>query len=322
MFGRVSRSSSGSPPNTRDAYHPAVDATQIADVLSHSPVFAPLGQRERLELAARMRSKHFQRNEVIFHRDDPAGHVYLIASGTVKVSVPEEGGQEVVIALHRGGDVFGEISLFDEGPRSATVTAMTETTTFALANRDFMDVLRGSPDAMRQLLALLATRIRRSTGHIEDLVFLDLPGRVAKLLIDQNELLGLDERDPADAGGSGSVRRRDARRGEPRARRSRAPWRGEARTRTGGDRRPGAAQERDPVLETSGPFGPLVLPSCREMRRGVMLCPPSSVACSAVVVRDARRARGHVAADVACAFRSRLRGRGRIRRRRPTFAEV
>ena len=167
-----------------------MDATQIADVLAHSPVFAPLGQRERLDLAARMRSKHFQRNEVIFHRDDPAGHIYLIASGTVKVSVPEEGGQEVVIALHRGGDVFGEISLFDEGPRSATVTAMTETTTFTLANRDFMDVLRGSPDAMRQLLALLARRIRRSTGHIEDLVFLDLPGRVAKCLLDQNELLG------------------------------------------------------------------------------------------------------------------------------------
>jgi CRP-like cAMP-binding protein len=167
-----------------------VDASQIADVLAHSPVFAPLGQRERLELAARMRSKHFQRNEVIFHRDDAAGHVYLIASGTVKVSVPEEGGQEVVIALHRGGDVFGEISLFDEGARSATVTAMTETLAFALANRDFMDVLRGNPDAMRQLLALLATRIRRSTGHIEDLVFLDLPGRVAKLLIDQGELFG------------------------------------------------------------------------------------------------------------------------------------
>jgi len=167
-----------------------VDASQIADVLAHSPVFAPLGQRERLELAARMRSKHFQRNEVIFHRDDPAGHVYLIASGTVKVSVPEEGGQEVVIALHRGGDVFGEISLFDEGARSATVTAMTETVAFALANHDFMDVLRGNPDAMRQLLALLATRIRRSTGHIEDLVFLDLPGRVAKLLIDQSELFG------------------------------------------------------------------------------------------------------------------------------------
>ncbi|HEV8669373.1 MAG TPA: Crp/Fnr family transcriptional regulator [Candidatus Limnocylindria bacterium] len=167
-----------------------MDASQIADVLALSPVFAPLGQRERLELATRMRARHFQRNEVIFHRDDPSGHVYLIASGTVKVSVPQEGGQEVVIALHRGGDVFGEISLFDEGARSATVTAMTETLAFALANRDFMDVLRGNPDAMRQLLALLARRVRLSTGHIEDLVFLDLSGRVAKLLLDQNELFG------------------------------------------------------------------------------------------------------------------------------------
>jgi CRP-like cAMP-binding protein len=179
-----------------------VDASQIADVLAHSPIFAPLGPRERLELAARMHTRHFQRHEVIFHRDDPAGHVFLIASGTVKVSVPEEGGQEVVISLHRGGDVFGEISLFDEGPRSATVTAMTETMAFALANRDFMDVLRGNPDAMRQLLALLATRIRRSTGHIEDLVFLDLPGRVAKLLLDQGELfdsnvVGLTQEDLA-----------------------------------------------------------------------------------------------------------------------------
>jgi CRP/FNR family transcriptional regulator len=167
-----------------------VDASKIADVLAHAPVFAPLGPRERLELAARMRPKHFQRNEVIFHRDDPAGHVYLIAAGTVKVSVPEENGGEVVINLHRGGDVFGEISLFDDGPRSATVTALTETMTFALANRDFMDVLRGNPDAMRQLLALLARRVRQSTGHIEDLVFLDLPGRVAKSLLDQSELAG------------------------------------------------------------------------------------------------------------------------------------
>src|SRR6267378_659103 len=131
-----------------------------------------------------MRAKHFQRNEVIFHRDDPAGHVYLIASGTVKVSVPEEGGQEVVIALHRGGDVFGEISLFDEGPRSATVTAMTETMTFALANQDFMDV----------------------------------------------------------------------RRGESRARGSRAPRRREAGPRTGRACRSRAAEERDPLLTNERPF--------------------------------------------------------------------
>jgi len=167
-----------------------VDVNAIADYLGYQPLFAPLSPKERLDLATRMRPRHFARNEVVFHRDDPAAHLYLIASGTVKISVEAEGGQEVVIALVRGGEVFGELALFDEAQRSATVTALTDTNTFTLASRDFMDVLQHNPAAMRQLLALLARRIRHSTGHIEDLVFLDLPGRVAKCLIDQNELIG------------------------------------------------------------------------------------------------------------------------------------
>jgi CRP/FNR family cyclic AMP-dependent transcriptional regulator len=167
-----------------------VDVTAIADYLAFSPIFAPLSPRERLDAASRMHPKHFGRNEVVFHKDDPATHLYLIATGTVKVSIEEEGGQEVVIALMRGGDVFGDLALFDQGLRSATVTALTETTAFTLASGDFSEIIKHNPAAMRQLLAVLARQIRRSTGHIEDLVFLDLPGRVAKCLIDQNELLG------------------------------------------------------------------------------------------------------------------------------------
>ena len=167
-----------------------MDAHAIADYLAYSPVFAPLSAAERLELAARMRSRRFAKNEIVFHQDDPAGHVYLVASGTLRISTEDEAGQEVVIALIRGGEVFGEIALFDEGQRSATVTALTETIAFALASRDFNEVISRNPQAMRQMLALLARRIRHSTGHIEDLVFLDLPGRVAKSLLDQNDILG------------------------------------------------------------------------------------------------------------------------------------
>ncbi len=167
-----------------------MDVAAIADYLGVSPVFAPLAAAERAALAGHMRPRHFQRNEVVFHRDDPAGHLYLIASGTVKISVPQEDGHEVVVGLARGGDVFGELALFDDSPRSATVTALTDTMTFALASRDFTSVLERNPAAMRQLLALLARRVRHSTGHIEDLVFLDLPGRVAKCLLDQDELFG------------------------------------------------------------------------------------------------------------------------------------
>jgi len=142
-----------------------------------------------------MRPRQFARDEVVFHRDDPAGQVFLIASGTVKVSIPDEQGREVVVALQRGGDVFGELALFDEGPRSATVTALTETHALALARQEFIEALERNPDAMRRMLALLVKTVRHSTGHVEDLVFLDLPGRVAKCLLDLADAAGTDQVD-------------------------------------------------------------------------------------------------------------------------------
>ena len=172
-----------------------MDVAAVADYLGESPLFACLSPEDRMTLAGKMRPRHFARDEVIFHNDDPAGQVFLITSGTVKVSVPDEQGREVVVALERGGDVFGELALFDDGPRSATVTAITETHTLALARQEFIGTLERNPDAMRRMLALLVKTVRRSTGHVEDLVFLDLPGRVAKCLLDLADASGTDQID-------------------------------------------------------------------------------------------------------------------------------
>jgi len=172
-----------------------VDVTAVADFLGENPLFACLSPQDRLTLAGKMRLRHFGRDEVVFHHDDPPGQVFLITSGTVKVAVPDEQGREVVVALQRGGDVFGELALFDDGPRSATVSAITETHTLALGRQDFIATLERNPEAMRKMLALLVRTVRRSTGHIEDLVFLDLPGRVAKCLIDLADASGGDRVD-------------------------------------------------------------------------------------------------------------------------------
>ena len=172
-----------------------MEAAQVADFLAESPLFACLSPQDRFTLAAKMRPRQFARDEVVFHRDDPAGQVFLIASGTVKVSIPDEQGREVVVALQRGGDVFGELALLDEGPRSATVTALTETHVLALARQEFIEALERNPDAMRRMLALLVKTVRHSTGHVEDLVFLDLPGRVAKCLLDLADAAGTDQVD-------------------------------------------------------------------------------------------------------------------------------
>jgi len=156
----------------------------IADVLGEVPIFAALVVGEREELASRMRVRHFARDEVVFHRDDPSGHFFVIVAGTVKLAAQDEGGREVTIAILRGGNVFGELELFDDVPRSVTVTAMTETQVLALNRNDFFEVLERHPRAMRVMLTLLARTIRDTARRIEDLVFLDLPSRVAKALLD------------------------------------------------------------------------------------------------------------------------------------------
>jgi CRP/FNR family cyclic AMP-dependent transcriptional regulator len=161
-----------------------VDADAIARVLTGVPIFGAMTDAERKEIAAHIRPRRFARDEVVFHRDDPAGHLYVIVSGAVKVSIPDEEGHEVVVAIEREDAVFGELALFDDAPRSATVTALDDTQVVTISRDDFLRVIEGSPRATREILRLLARTVRRASGRIEDLVFLDVPGRVAKCLLD------------------------------------------------------------------------------------------------------------------------------------------
>jgi CRP/FNR family transcriptional regulator, cyclic AMP receptor protein len=163
-------------------------AAAIADLLAEIRMFQPLWPEQRLQLAQRMRPRHFAKGEVIFHKEDPATHLYVIASGTVKISIQEESGREVLVAVYRGGDLFGELALFDGGSRSATVTALNETLVYSLAGDDLFAVLERNPKAMRELLARLTAIVRRLSGQVGDFVFLDLESRVAKYLLDLGEV--------------------------------------------------------------------------------------------------------------------------------------
>ena len=141
-----------------------------------------------MRLALQMRPKRFAKGEVVFHKDDPATHLFVISSGTVKISIQDETGREVLIAVYRGGDLFGDLALLDDGPRSATVTALTETLAYSLSGDDLFAVMEKNPQALRALLARLTRIVRRVTGQVGDFVFLDLESRVAKYLLDLSEV--------------------------------------------------------------------------------------------------------------------------------------
>lgn len=173
----------------------AVEAGRLRGCRLFAAVPAPiLG-----EMAAAMRHRRFRRGEVVFHQGDPGDALHVVDVGSAKVVLPSAEGEEAIIATLRVGDFFGELAILDGAPRSTTITALESLETFALPRDAFRDLLERDPSLRDALLASLATELRRLTSQVEELHFLDLPGRLATRLA---RLAG----EAGDAAASGPVR--------------------------------------------------------------------------------------------------------------------
>jgi len=135
-------------------------------------------------VAGALRTRRFRRGETIFHQGDPGDALFIVASGSVKVVLPsDEGAEPAIVAILGRGEFFGELALLDGAPHSATVVAVEQTETLVLHRGAFLELIDLDAGLRRALLASLATEIRRLTGHVEDLHFLDLPGRLASRIL-------------------------------------------------------------------------------------------------------------------------------------------
>ena len=134
-------------------------------------------------LAHAMVTRRFRRNEVIFHQGDPGDSLHVLASGAVKIVLPSSEGDEAIIATLTPGDFFGELALLDGAPHSATATAVEPVETLSLARAPFQQLLDEDQDLRTALLSGLAAELRRLTGQVEELHFLDLAGRLAMRLV-------------------------------------------------------------------------------------------------------------------------------------------
>ncbi len=131
-----------------------------------------------------LRIRRFRRAETIFHQGDPGDALFVIASGSVKVVLPsDEGAEPAIVAILGAGEFFGELAILDGAPHSATIVSVEPTETLVLHRDAFLGLIDSDPGLRRALLASLATEIRRLTGHVEDLHFLDLPGRLASRIV-------------------------------------------------------------------------------------------------------------------------------------------
>ena len=158
-----------------------------ADFLATVPLFSGLPPEELQQFAAITREKTYPKSSVILFEDDPGDSLFVIRSGRVKVVLVGEDGREVILGVLGVGEHFGELSLIDDQPRSAHVIAMEDSSLLVLRRDDFRRRVESSPTVAWTLLSELSRRLRRADGKIGGLVLLDVPGRIARLLLDMAE---------------------------------------------------------------------------------------------------------------------------------------
>jgi CRP/FNR family transcriptional regulator, cyclic AMP receptor protein len=155
-----------------------------------APLFAALDDEAAEALRASMVEVRLLRATSLFTEGDLGDRLYLIAEGKIKLGMSSLDGRENLVAVLGPGEMFGELSLFDPGPRASTATALTDSRLLGLGHEDLAPWLTGRPEVAAQLLRALAHRLRRTNETMADLVFSDVPGRVAKALLDLAERFG------------------------------------------------------------------------------------------------------------------------------------
>jgi CRP/FNR family cyclic AMP-dependent transcriptional regulator len=169
-------------PVLRDNRPPHRGADKRAILRDHY-LFAKLTPQQIDRLSACVVTKSVKRGTNIFAKGDPGTSLFAIGAGTVKISAPSVEGKDAVFNVLGKGAIFGEIALLDGHPRTADASATTDCELFVIERRDFLPVMREEPEIALKIIEILCFRLRRTTEQAEEVMFLDLPSRLAKALM-------------------------------------------------------------------------------------------------------------------------------------------
>ena len=161
-----------------------------ASYLKQVTLFASLSDDALQELSSVMKRRAFRSGEVIFHRDDAGQVLYIIKEGKVKICLISPDGQEISLVVFGKGECFGELALLDDLPRSADAIAVEKVECYTLQRSDFHNAIMKNPKIAIQVLEVISKRLRNTNEQVEDLIFLDVYGRVAKKLLELSDAHG------------------------------------------------------------------------------------------------------------------------------------
>lgn len=154
----------------------------IVWILKDISIFRSIPDRYLKRLSTEFQIKEFKKGQTIFHQSEHSTDLYIVLKGSVKASLLNEEGDEFTLAEFKKGGFFGEMSLIDGKPRSATVTALEDTLLAVLTRERFIEILKEDPNISLELLSALVERLRVANGLIESLAFLDVEERLINFL--------------------------------------------------------------------------------------------------------------------------------------------
>ncbi|MEE2039761.1 MULTISPECIES: Crp/Fnr family transcriptional regulator [Nocardiopsidaceae] len=165
------------------------------EVLRKAPLFEALDEEDTAALRSSVSEVRLGRGQTLFSEGDEGDRLYVILSGKVKLTRTAVDGRENLLGVLGPSEMFGELSLFDPRPRTASAVAVTDSVLAGLGHDDLRPFLSSRPHVSLQLLKALAARLRRTNDVMADLVFTDVPGRVAKALLELADKFGKEGED-------------------------------------------------------------------------------------------------------------------------------
>lgn len=150
--------------------------------LRQVPIFCMLEPEHLTILAEMTYHQHYRKGQMIFYRGDAGDAMYVLLSGSVKLTLPSDEGSEMLVAVLRPGEHFGELAVLDARPRYVTAVAAEATAVLAIHREKLLGFLRAHAEASLQVALSLSLRLRHITELLADMAFLDLLSRLAKRL--------------------------------------------------------------------------------------------------------------------------------------------
>jgi CRP/FNR family transcriptional regulator, cyclic AMP receptor protein len=164
-------------------------------VLRRAPLFEGLDEENARGLRRQLTEVKLSRGEHLFQEGQDGDRLFVVLDGKMKLTRAAVDGRENLLGVLGPGEMFGELSLFDPRPRTSSASAVTDATLAALGHDALRRMLQDHPEVSLHMLQALARRLRRANDVVADLVFTDVPGRVAKNLLDLADRFGEQEKD-------------------------------------------------------------------------------------------------------------------------------